>query len=68
MVLALEDKGFEVIFWDRKTYIHPKGSSFSLEKVIGVKKNKLYRLQFKLASAMLSIAAVIMEHSKCLGR
>jgi hypothetical protein len=43
-----------VTFWKGKVYIHPKGSSVSLSKVIGVQSKKLYRLQFEPAHALVS--------------
>jgi hypothetical protein len=45
-VSALEDKGYEVSFKDRRAYIKPMGLSKGYEQVIGVRKDKLYKLQF----------------------
>jgi hypothetical protein len=45
-VSALEDKGYEVSFKDRRAYIKPRGLSMGSEQVIGVRKDKLYKLQF----------------------
>jgi hypothetical protein len=46
LVLTLEDKGYEVSFKDRRAYIKPRGLSKGSEQVIGVRKEKLYKLQF----------------------
>jgi len=45
-VSTLEDKGYEVFFKDRRAYIKPRGLSMGSEQVIGVRKDKLYKLQF----------------------
>jgi hypothetical protein len=51
-VSALEDKGYEVTFRDGRVLIHPKGSNASMGKLLGVRKDKLYKLQFELACAL----------------
>ena len=43
-VSALEDKGYEVSFQDQRAYIKPRGLSMGSEQVIGVRKDKLYKL------------------------
>jgi hypothetical protein len=43
-----------VTFRKGKVYIHPKGSSGSLSKVIGVWSKKLYQLQFEPTHALVS--------------
>ena len=43
-VSALEDKGYEVSFKDRRAYIKPRGLSEASEQVIGVRKDNLYKL------------------------
>jgi hypothetical protein len=43
---TLEDKGYEVSFKDRRAYIKPRGLNMGFEQVIGVRKDKLYKLQF----------------------
>ena len=53
-VLALEDKGYKVSFKDRRAYIKPKGLSEGSEQVIGVRKDKLYKLQFDSHYALAS--------------
>jgi hypothetical protein len=53
-VLALEDKGYEVSFKDRRAYIKPRGLSKGSEQVIGVRKDKLYKLQFDSHYALAS--------------
>jgi hypothetical protein len=45
-VSALEEKGYQVSFKDRRAYIKPRGLSEGFEQVIGVRKDKLYKLQF----------------------
>jgi hypothetical protein len=51
-VSALEDMGYVVSFQDRRVYIRPKGSKTT--KVIGVRREKLYMLQFELTRALVS--------------
>jgi hypothetical protein len=41
---ALEDKGYMILFQVGKVYIRPKDSKTT--KVIGVRRGKLYKLQF----------------------
>jgi hypothetical protein len=53
-VSALEDKGYEVSFKDRRAYIKPKGTGKDFEQVIGVRKDKLYKLQFDSHYALAS--------------
>jgi hypothetical protein len=53
-VSALEDKGYEVSFKDRRAYIKPRGLSEGFEQVIGVRKDKLYKLQFDSHYALTS--------------
>jgi hypothetical protein len=53
-VSALEDKGYEVSFRDRRDYIKPRGLSKGSEQVIGVRKDKLYKLQFDSHYALTS--------------
>jgi hypothetical protein len=43
-VSAFEDKGYEVTFRDGRVLIHPRGSNASMGKVLGVRKDKLYKL------------------------
>jgi hypothetical protein len=45
-VSALEDKGYEVSFKERKAYIKPKDMDQGPGEVIGIRKDKLYKLQF----------------------
>jgi hypothetical protein len=53
-VSALEDKGYEVSFKERRAYIKPKNMSKESEQVIGVRKDKLYKLQFDSHYALAS--------------
>ena len=45
-VSTLEDKGYQVKFRDHRVYIRPKGSERSLDRVIGRRSGKVYRLHF----------------------
>jgi hypothetical protein len=49
-VSALEDRGYMVSFQDGRRYIRPKDSKTA--KVIGVSREKSYRLQFEPARAL----------------
>jgi hypothetical protein len=53
-VSALEDKGYEVTFRDGRVLIHPRGSNASMGKVLGVRKDKLYKLHFEPACTLVS--------------
>ena len=53
-VSTLEDKGYQVKFHDHRVYIRPKGSDRSLDRVIGRRSGKVYKLHFKLAKALVS--------------
>ena len=46
-VSVIKKKGFEVLFYDRKARLRPRGSS-SDGIVLGVRENGLYRLTGKL--------------------
>ena len=41
-------------FYDHRVYIRPKGSDRSLDRVIGRKSGKVYRLHFEPAKALVS--------------
>ena len=53
-ISTLENKGFQVKFQDRKVYIRPKGSDRSLDRVIGIRSGKVYRLHFDPAKVLVS--------------
>ena len=53
-VSTIEDRGFEVRFYEGHVYILPKGASFASAKVIGTRCGKLYRLDFQPLSALMS--------------
>ena len=53
-VSTLEDKGYQVKFRDHRVYIRPKGSDRSLDRVIGIRSRKVYRLHFEPAKALVS--------------
>ena len=53
-VSTLEDKGYQVKFHDHRVYIRPKGSYRSLDQVIGIRSEKVYRLHFEPAKALVS--------------
>lgn len=51
-VSTIEDRGFELLFWDGKVLIHPRGSSETTTLVIGVRCCKLYKLDFQPRHAL----------------
>ena len=53
-VSTLEDKGYQVKFCDHRVYIRPKGLDRSLDRVIGRRSGKVYRLHFEPAKALVS--------------
>ena len=53
-VSTLEDKGYQVKFRDNRVYIRSKGSDRSLDRVIGRRSGKVYKLHFELAKALVS--------------
>jgi hypothetical protein len=53
-VSTLEDKEFEVTFCGGKVYIRPKGSTTKMDKVIGVRSEKVYRLHFEPTKALVN--------------
>ena len=52
LVSTLEDKGYQVKFHDQRVYIRPKKLDRSLDRVIGKRSGKVYRLHFELAKAL----------------
>jgi hypothetical protein len=52
LVSALEDRGYVVTFQDERVYIRTKDSKTT--KLIGVRGEKLYRLQFEPSRALVS--------------
>jgi hypothetical protein len=52
-VSTIEDKGYEVLFRDGHVFLYPKGSSVTLAKVIGIRHEKLYKLMFQPARALM---------------
>jgi hypothetical protein len=83
-VSSLEDKGYVVTFRDGRVFIHPKGSNASMGKVLGVRKDTLYKrcslnqpVHWLVATKVVEIwgsfgirgwIIYIMEHSRCSGR
>ena len=53
-VSNLEDKGYQVKFRDHRVYIRSKGSDRSLDRVIGIRSGKVYRLHFEPTKALIS--------------
>ena len=45
LVSTLEDKGYEVTFRKGKVFIRPSESSEKMDKMIGAREEKVYRLQ-----------------------
>ena len=54
LVSTLEDKGYQVKFQDHRVYILPKGSDRILDRVIGIRSGKVYRLHIEPAKALVS--------------
>jgi hypothetical protein len=52
-VSAIEERGYEVLFRDGQVLLFPKGSSITLAKVIGTGHEKLYKLMFQPARALI---------------
>jgi hypothetical protein len=53
-VSTIQDRGFEVSFRGDEVLIYPKGSSVTLDKVIGTRDGKLYKLDFQPLHALAS--------------
>ena len=53
-ISTLEDKGYHVKFRDHRVYIRPKGLDRSLDRVIGIRSGKVYRIHFEPAKALVS--------------
>ena len=51
-VSTLKDKGYQVKFRDHRVYIRPKGLDRSLDRVIGRRREKVYKLHFEPAKAL----------------
>jgi hypothetical protein len=58
-ISSLEDRSYVVSFQDGQVYIEPKDSRIT--KVSGVRREKLYRLQFELARELVSSACDLAE-------
>jgi hypothetical protein len=54
-VSTIEDRGYEVLFHDGRVLLYPKGSSITSAKVIGIQKEKLYKLMFQPTRAMIPL-------------
>jgi hypothetical protein len=52
-VSTIEERSYEVLFRDGQMLLFPKGSSITSTKVIGTQHEKLYKLMFQPASALL---------------
>jgi hypothetical protein len=52
-VSAIEERGYEVLFHDGQVLLFPKGSSITSAKVIGTRHEKLYKLMFQPARALI---------------
>jgi hypothetical protein len=53
LVSTIEDRGYEVLFRDGHVLLYPKGSSITSTKVIGIRHEKLYKLMFQPARALM---------------
>ena len=51
-ISTLEDKGYQVKFHDHRVYIRPKRLDRRLDRVIGRRSRKVYRLHFEPAKAL----------------
>jgi hypothetical protein len=56
-VSSIQDRGFEVSFRGTEVLIHPKGSSVTSGRVIGIREVNLYRLLFQPLHALASISS-----------
>jgi hypothetical protein len=54
-VSTIEDRGYEVLFRDGHVVLYPKRSSITSTKVIGIRHEKLYKLIFQLARALVLV-------------
>jgi hypothetical protein len=54
-VSTLEDKGYDVTLRKRKVFIKPGASSEMMDRMIGVREEKVYRLQVQPGRALASI-------------
>jgi transposase InsO family protein len=53
-ISTLEDKGYEVTFRKGRVFIGPARSSEKMDKMIGIREEKVYRLQFQPGRALVS--------------
>jgi hypothetical protein len=51
-VSTIEDRGYEVVFRGGQVLLYPKGGSITFNRVIGVRREKLYRLLFQTVGAL----------------
>jgi hypothetical protein len=53
-VSTIEDRRYEVLFCNGRVLLYPnKGSSVTSSKVFGIRHEKLYKLMFQLARALM---------------
>jgi hypothetical protein len=52
LVSTIHEKGYEVLFYDGKVLLFPKGSSITSTKVIGTRDEKLYKRKFQTTSEL----------------
>jgi hypothetical protein len=57
-VSAIEERGYEVLFHDGQVLLFPKGSSITSAKVIGTRHEKLYKLMFQRARALIHTTSI----------
>jgi hypothetical protein len=50
---TIEEKGYEVLFYDGQVLLFPKGSSITLAKVIGTRHDRLYKFLFQPVQALI---------------
>jgi hypothetical protein len=60
-VSTLEDKGYEVTFRKGKVFIRSLGSNRKMDKMIGVRHEKVYRLEIEPARALVNVTTNLDE-------
>jgi hypothetical protein len=60
-VSTLEDKGYEVTFSKGRVFIRPTRSSEKMDRMIGVREEKVYKLQFQPGRALVSTTTDMSE-------
>jgi hypothetical protein len=53
-IYALKDKGYEVSFRKGRVFVRPAGSSEKMNRMIEVREEKVYKLQFQPGRALVN--------------